>query len=138
MLKEYYINEVFRKIDLNCAESVLYTANSVYKMNLSNDSILLSSPFGGGMFIEEKCGAVTGALMVLGYIFVDENAHATKHLKEIIHTYFEMFSSRMGSCECAPLKEMHRTKDLGCYNVIIAALDILEEVIDRFYDKKAR
>lgn len=138
MLKEYYSNKVYKIIDLNCAESVLYTANNVYKMNLNNESVLLSSPFGGGMYIEEKCGAVTGALMVLGYIFVKENAHATDYLKDVIHYYFDTFNEKMGSCECHQLKEMHRTINLGCSNVIIAALDTLEVVIDKFYDKKVR
>ena len=138
MLKEYYIDEVFRKIDFNCAESVLYTANQIYKMNLTKESIRLSSPFGGGMFIEEKCGAITGALMVLGYIFVIDNAHSTEYLKEIIHSYFDAFNNKMGSCECAPLKIMHRSESIGCFNVITAALDTLEQTVIKFHNKKVR
>lgn len=138
MLKEYYLENVYQKFDLNCAESVLFTADKVYCLLLPADALHLSSAFGGGMFIEEKCGAVTGSLMVLGYIFVKDNAHSTDYLKEIVKTFFIEFENLMGSCECSPLKEKHRSKTSGCQSVIASALDILEKTVNIFCDKKVR
>ena len=76
--------------------------------------------------------------MVLGLLFVKENAHSTEYLKEIVHYYFNEFTNLMGSCECTPLKENHRTESYGCRNVISSALDILEKTIENFSDKKVR
>jgi len=138
MLKNYYLDNVYKSIDLNCAESVLYTADKFYKLGFSDEVIRLSSAFGGGMYIEGKCGAVTGSLMVLGYLFVKENAHAADYLKTIVQYYFNEFEKNMGSCDCRPLKTTHRSELYGCRNVITAALDILEQTINTFNDKIVR
>lgn len=138
MLKEYYLENIYKKIDLNCAESVLYTANDVFSMNLTHEALRVSSAFGGGMFIEEKCGAVTGALMAIGYLFVPQYAHTTDYLKDVIMFFFNQFTETMGSCECIPLKELHRSECHGCRDVIAAALDILEKTISEFPDKRVR
>jgi C_GCAxxG_C_C family probable redox protein len=138
MLSEYYLGNIYGKHDLNCAESVVHTANEVYGIDLSEEALKLPAAFGGGMYIEEKCGAVTGSLMVLGYLFVEENAHSTEFLKEIVHDYFSGFSNKMGSCECAPLKKRHRSDDYGCRDVIAAALDVLESVLDKHKNKRVR
>lgn len=138
MLKEYYLKNVYKVIDLNCAESVVFTSDKVYGLGLSEESIHMSSAFGGGMYIEGKCGAATGSLMVLGYLFVKDNAHSTDFLKEIVNTYFNEFENLMGSCECAPIKEKHRTEDFGCQSVIVSALDVLEKTINIYHDKKVR
>ena len=49
--------------------------NVAYKLGLDKEALKLASAFGGGMGIEDKCGALTGALMVLGKLFVKEKAH---------------------------------------------------------------
>ncbi|MBN2852880.1 MAG: C-GCAxxG-C-C family protein [Clostridia bacterium] len=66
MMKELYLNGITKDKDLNCAETVLYVCNQNYQMNLSEDTMKLSSAFGGGMCIEDKCGALTAGLMCLG------------------------------------------------------------------------
>lgn len=138
MLKEYYLENIYGKIDLNCAESVLYTASCVYGMNLTHESIRLSSPFGGGMYTESTCGAATGALMALGWLFVDKNAHATGYLGDIVRYYFNEFEKALGSCDCAPIKEKHRSEDYGCRDVIASSLDVLEYTIVNFSGLRVR
>lgn len=137
-MKDYYLNNVYKIIDLNCAESVLFTADKFYKMGLSDESFRLASAFGGGMYIEGKCGALTGALMVIGYLFVKENAHASEHLKTIVKSFFNEFEIAMGSCECAPLKVSHRSEMHGCRSVIASALEVLEKTVNSFSDLKVR
>jgi len=138
MLREYYLKNIYKVYDLNCSESVLRTADEVFSMGLTHEARRLSSPFGGGMYIEEKCGAVTASLMVLGYFFVKENAHSTDCMREIVHDYFDSFNQLMDSCECKPLKVAHRSEVYGCRDVISASLDILELILDKHSDKKVR
>ncbi len=138
MLSEYYLKNIYKVYDLNCAESVLRTADEVYSMGLTHEAMRLSSAFGGGMYIEEKCGAVTASLMVLGFYFVKDRAHSTDYMKEIIHDYFETFTQIMGTCECATLKEKHRSETYGCRDVIVAALEVLELILSKYSDKKVR
>ena len=49
----------------NCAQSVLAVFAEDYGMPLKL-ALKLASPFGGGMRMAATCGALTGALMVLG------------------------------------------------------------------------
>lgn len=58
------------KENLNCAEKILYASNEAYNLGLDKKALKLSAGFGGGMAIESVCGALTGAIMVLGCLFV--------------------------------------------------------------------
>ncbi len=138
MLSEYYRDNNISELDLNCAEAVLHVANSVYGMGLSPENMKLSSAFGGGMAIEDKCGAVTASLMVLGYLFVDKKAHESGFIKEITREFFNTFESCMGSLDCKPLKKTHRTESEGCRPVISSALQVLDQVVSKYSEKRVR
>jgi len=138
MLKEYWQNENLKKLDLNCAESVLYAANEVYRMKLAPEAIRLSSAFGGGMGIEDKCGTVAAALMVLGYLFVEKNARESGLVKEISGEFLKEFEEQMKSLDCRELKTMHRTETEGCDPVITSALEVLDLIIGRNADRRVR
>jgi C_GCAxxG_C_C family probable redox protein len=138
MLNEYYLDNKISELDLNCAETVLHVANCVYEMKLTPETMKLSSAFGGGMGMEDKCGALTASIMVLGYLFVDKKAHESELIKEITREYFRTFESEMGSLDCAPLKESHRTVPDGCRPVITAALQVLDSVIKKYSAKRVR
>ena len=138
MLREYYLDEKISELDLNCAETVLHVANSVYEMGLTPETMKLSSAFGGGMGIEDKCGALTASIMVLGYLFVDKKAHESGLIKEITREYFKTFDSGMGSLDCAPLKKSHRKETEDCRTVITAALQVLDSVISKHSAKRVR
>jgi len=138
MLSKLYIDRGYRNLDLNCSESMVAVANEAYSLGLDTTSLRLSSAFGGGMCVEEKCGAVTGALMVLGVLFVKERAHSTDSLKEIVRHFLYDFESRMQSCDCRPLKDLYRSEETGCMTVIESSLDILEETIEKYSNKRVR
>jgi C_GCAxxG_C_C family probable redox protein len=67
--------------DLSCTEQILYGANEVYDLGLDKNGLLLSAAFGGGMGSGDKCGAIPGALMVLGRMFVEDRAHESGKIK---------------------------------------------------------
>ncbi len=138
MLKELYNSGKYDDLDLNCAESIVVVANDAYGLGFTNETIRFSSAFGGGMCIEEKCGVVTGALMILGYLFVEECAHKSDIMKPVVHSFLTDFKLKMQSSECLPLKKMYRTEESGCSFVIESSLEILENTVNRYKDFRIR
>lgn len=134
------------KNNYNCAQSVL----SVFAQDLgiSKDSALkLSTPFGAGMmYMQETCGAVTGALMAIGLKY-GKGENGTVEDKERAYDmgrYFvAKFSKCHGSTSCLKLlkevnistpegmkhavdKEMFRTH---CANYVKDAVAIAERIV---------
>ena len=56
------------------------------------------------MGIEDKCGALTGALMVLGKLFVKEKAHESDRIGRLTREFFKEYGKEMGYIDCTPLK----------------------------------
>jgi C_GCAxxG_C_C family probable redox protein len=119
------------KEGLNCAEKVLQGANIAYNLGLDKEALKLASGFGAGMAIEDKCGALTASIMVLGKLFVKDRAHESTRIKELTRELFGEYMKEMGSIDCAPLKEKYRTEDLKCRNVIIKAAEVLDRIVKR-------
>jgi len=117
--------------DLNCAETILWGANQVYDLGLEPRVLRLASGFGGGMGIEATCGALTGALMVLGLLFTRERGHQSPRVKELCVEFLEAYRCEMGSIDCRPLKDAHRTEELKCRPVVHKAALLLERLIAR-------
>ena len=117
--------------DFNCAEKIFYGANKVYSLGLDKSTLKLSAGFGGGMGIESVCGALTASIMVLSYMFVNEKAHESTKIKDLSKELLDRYEQEMGNIECKPLKDAHRTEEIKCKNVILAAAKILDEIIIR-------
>jgi C_GCAxxG_C_C family probable redox protein len=69
----------------------------------------VSAAFAGGMRMAETCGAVTGALMVLGLAHCDEKCRTAEERKrayEKVLSFAEEFKARHASLACRDL--------LGC------------------------
>ena len=90
----------------NCSQAVF----SAYAEGLETETALkIASGFGGGMGrMAETCGAVTGAMMVLGLRF--GAASPDREAKELIYArireFADRFKARNGSLDCRDL--------LGC------------------------
>lgn len=135
MLTELIMDGFGEKEDLNCAEKILQGANIAYDLGLDKEALKLAAGFGGGMAIEDKCGALTASLMVLGKLFVRERAHESTRIKELTEELFEKYQKEMGSIDCAPLKGKHRTEELKCRNVILKAAELLDDIVKREHGK---
>lgn len=131
MLAELIKQGFGEKEDLNCAEKILQGANIAYNLGLDKEALKLVSGFGGGMAIEDKCGALTASIMVLGKLFIKDRAHESTRIKELTNELFEEYKKEMGSIDCAPLKEAHRTEELKCRNIILKAAEILDRIVKR-------
>lgn len=119
------------KEDLNCAEKILYASNEVYKLGLDKNALKLSAGFGGGMAIESVCGALTGAIMVLGCLFVEKSAHKSDKIKTLTKELLVRYEQSMDSINCASLKEKHKTEKDKCKDIILEAAEILDDIVQR-------
>jgi C_GCAxxG_C_C family probable redox protein len=131
MLADLIKNGYGKDMDLNCAETILYGANEAYGLGLDKESLKLAAGFGGGMGIEDVCGALTGAIMVLGKLFVKDRAHESTKIKELTNELFEKYKQEMGYIDCAPLKEKYRNEEIKCSIVILKAAEILDKIVER-------
>lgn len=129
MLKELVESGYGIEEDYNCAETILAGANIVYNLGLDKEALKLAAGFGGGMAIESVCGALTGGIMVMGTMFVQEKAHESSRIKKLTKEFFQAFEKKMGSIECTPLKGKYRTKEEKCYYVKLIAAEVLDEII---------
>ncbi|MBC2579936.1 C-GCAxxG-C-C family (seleno)protein [Clostridium sp. DJ247] len=126
-VKKYYGKEY----DLNCAETIIYGADEEYNLNLDKNTLKTMSAFGGGMGIESVCGAITGALAVLGVIFTKERAHESTKIKELSQEFFYKFEEKLQTNNCRELKDKYRNDEERCSVIVYAAAEILDEIVTK-------
>ncbi|NLZ54434.1 MAG: hypothetical protein GX892_15075 [Thermoanaerobacteraceae bacterium] len=124
-IEKYYSKEH----DLNCAETILYAANDVYKLGLDKNALKMAAGFGGGMGVDSVCGALTGGIMVLSLLFVKDRAHESQRMKTLVKEFLHRYSEKMGDMNCPYLKEKHHNNEVRCLNVIKEAGIILDDIV---------
>lgn len=140
---EYFNN------NFNCSQGVF----SAYATELGLDEKLclkLGTNFGGGARKGEMCGAVSGALMVLGLLYghcEGDDRESKSKAYSIAEDYMNRFIKKNGSVVCKDLlgynlsvpedKAKIMEKDLfhiTCPKMIRCAAEILDEVIAELSD----
>jgi C_GCAxxG_C_C family probable redox protein len=129
----------------NCAQSIL-TAFGV-DLGIERDIALkLASPFGGGIGrTGHVCGAVTGAIMVIGLKFGAANTWNKVQKARVIkrtQQFIERFKRRHNNIECRELIGVDIGTDAGrttykrgnffethCTNFVRDAAEILDEIV---------
>jgi C_GCAxxG_C_C family probable redox protein len=96
------------KKGINCSQALLSTYGKHYGLD-PELALKLSGAFGSGMGMGETCGAVTGALMVIG--LKHSKAAGSRLLskdrtEDVAHEFLERFKTRHGTVSCKDL--------LGC------------------------
>lgn len=135
--------ERFKK-GFNCSQAVLGTYSEQCGLDCET-AFRVATGFGGGMRMGETCGAVTGALMVLGLKFgnrtaEDQESKAKTYKK--IEDYINRFKDRNGSVLCKTLLDcdimtpegMNKAKQQGlfssvCPKMVQDAAEILEDML---------
>jgi C_GCAxxG_C_C family probable redox protein len=131
MLLEKCLKYYDKKYDLNCAEAVLYGANEEYSLGLELKDFKLAAGFGGGMGIEDVCGAATGAIMVLGIMFTVNRAHEADKVKTLTKEFLERFKERLTTLNCKELKALYRTEEKRCSYIIEVSAEILDDIVKK-------
>lgn|GEM_PF-2053840 len=130
-------SETEAKPTLNCAETVLSRANDLYGLGLTPENMTLAATFGGGMGIGDTCGAVSGSLMVLGYLFRPSTGRDSP-ARQISVEFLKSFEARMDSLDCRELKAAYRTEEEGCEYIILTAMEVLDSAIELNDSKRIR
>ena len=145
MSKIESVMSVFRD-DLDCAQALV----STYGPGLGLDreiAIKVADAFGGGIGRTwETCGAVTGALMVMGLKYGEkspESARNNKGIHKMAKDFISRFASRNGSILCRELLERdisnpdtYNSKETlelfrdSCPKYVRDAAEIIEELIE--------
>ncbi len=122
--------------DCNCAEALFTGGNAYYRLGVSPAGLRAAAGFGGGMGIGTVCGAITGALMVMGCLFVRERAHEGSTMEEVSSAYLEACSRRFGSLLCEQLKDQFHTPESGCLEAVCTAAQEAEKLISSFAERR--
>jgi len=129
----------------NCSQSVIASFADI--LNIDEEIALrMASGFGGGMGrMQETCGAVTGAFMVIGFLrgkYKDGDYEAKELTDKLIQEFSNRFAKKHGSVNCKSLikfdlntkegrKEAENTQvfQKKCTYFVKFAVDLLEEII---------
>ncbi len=131
----------------NCAQSVVVAFTDV--LNLSEETTLkLAAGFGGGMGrLQQTCGAITGAFMVIGYLKGNyqqdgESEQSRKITNQLIQDFSRIFAQKHGSINCKSLinfdinseEDLKKAKEADVFNkkctyFIKTAVELLEDTL---------
>lgn len=118
------------------------------ELDLDEETVIrMMAPFGGGAFDGEMCGAVSGALAVIGARYGHyELGDADGNMRMIarVTEFKQLFKERNGTLVCRQLLgdydlskegDLQRAMESGvffekCPNFIGSALEILDEIMD--------
>ena len=127
----------------NCSQAIAGTYGPEHGLS-ALDALKVSCGFGGGMRRGDTCGAVTGALMVLGLRYGPKNV-SDKSAKNDVYSkvteFCSRFESRCGHINCRELLGCDISTDEGmeqarknnlfdtvCPKMVETAAEILEEM----------
>lgn len=132
------------KEGFSCSQAVLGTYCERFGLDRKT-AYKISSGFGGGMHLDQACGAVTGAIMVIGLKYGRTRADDIEAKMKTAATVVEFakkFKARHGSIGCTELLgcnistqegfEEAKKKDLFkqvCPKYVISAVEILDEML---------
>lgn len=131
----------------NCAQSVLASYSD--RTGLSEEqSLAIATGFGGGARYGGLCGAIGGAVMVLGMIHpqatgeAEDKRQGIQRTKEIERRFVQRFN-QLDCRDLLAMKELDGTeiaKELGaekhCDLLIVSAADLLYDYLEELKEKE--
>lgn len=127
----------------SCSQAVFATFAPSFGL-ASSQALQLASPLGGGLRAGGTCGAVLGALLVLGLACCDEGCTPeSRHgVMTAVDAFNARFLERIGSLDCPGIlgydvrdpEQQAVARELGlretrCLEAVRAAAEILEELL---------
>jgi len=132
------VNDFYLSADMNCAESIMRAANTIYSLGLDDQVLRTASGFGGGMGVGHLCGAVSGCIMAAGMLFVRERAHESDVLQIITAEFIERVEKHFNSLLCNDIQKSHCHEDLGCSQVVYETAELFWNLVLEYDDKRVR
>lgn len=129
----------------NCSQSVILSFTDLLGIT-EEVALRIASGFGGGMGrMQQTCGAVTGAFMVIGFLrgkYKEGDDEAKEKTNELIQEFSKKFTERFGSINCRGLIEFDLNTEEGrelaneeevftkkCTNYVKESVELLEEIL---------
>ncbi|MEE4197281.1 MAG: C-GCAxxG-C-C family protein [Bacteroidales bacterium] len=131
----------------NCAQSVIVAFADILKLP-EETALRLAAGFGGGMGrMQQTCGAITGAFMVIGYLKGnyqqgEESDQSREITNQLIQDFSRIFIQKHGSTNCKSLIGIDLNTPEGarkakatdvfntkCTSFIQTAVELLEETL---------
>lgn len=141
--KKQIVTEYFEN-NFNCSQAV-FTTFAVEEGIPEELALKIATQFGGGSRKGEVCGAVSGALMVLGLKYGHYHLNAPEekaNAYSLAEDFMNRFIKRQGTVVCRELlgynvsksEDMAKIRELGlfqskCPEMIRCATEILEEMM---------
>ena len=136
--------EIFSK-GFNCAQAVLASHSSDFGMD-SATARKVAGAFGGGMaYSGEACGAVTGALMLIGLKYgmhIEGDKDSKEKTYRIASEFISKFKKEYGSVKCTDLikydlaadETLKKAREAGVFKTICPllvkrAVELAEELL---------
>ncbi len=130
----------FKKEGANCAQAVACTFCEEYGVTRA-DMVRCCAPLGGGFCAGEICGAMSGAMLILGLKYGENsaaNAEQKKLVKEKSSALMRRFQQEFGNVRCIDILGVNINTAEGlaiakplmattCKNIIQKSVEILEE-----------
>ncbi len=132
------VNDFYFAADMNCAESIIRAANTIYSLGLDEQVLRTASGFGGGMGAGHLCGAVSGCIMAVGMLFVRDRAHESDDLPLITADFIERVNKHFNSLMCSDIKKSHYQEELGCSQVVYETAELFGRLVLDYNDKRIR
>lgn len=124
--------------DYNCAEAMLRACDEQYDLGVSPDDMRLAAGLGGGVQIKEICGALTGAVLACGKLYVRDRAHESEVIKTIVSDFLQRFSDEHGTLSCDRLRDLYHNEQTGCRRTVELAAQVFEQVVADHEDREIR
>lgn len=119
------------RTDINCAGKILHASIEEYGIDVDPQIIDAASTLGGGVNIEELCGAINGSMMVLGLLFNRDQPYESGEMKRIAKDFFEEFWKGDDSVACRDLKKTKREDETCGTTIIPRVAAVLETIVER-------
>ncbi|MEG1782708.1 MAG: C-GCAxxG-C-C family (seleno)protein [Oscillospiraceae bacterium] len=123
--ENYYLNE-----KLSCAQSIFLAANDVYKLSLTRQDAKLVSAFAGGIGSGHICGALAGALSVMGRFYLTDERGNTPEFMEECKGFLKDFEAKLGGTMCGVLSPKYKNEERRCADVVLICGELLQEHLD--------
>ena len=125
----------------NCSQTVLLYFAKTFKLD-EDVAFKISKAFESGMFNGDTCGAVSGALMVIGLAYSDSSLENREYLKKKTREFYNKFEKSNNSIKCSEIlgtnitngDNFKRALEEGvihekCPKAINSAFEILEDML---------
>ncbi len=113
----------------NCAETVFRAANDAWGLGLKDPVFKCMGGFGGGMGTRSVCGAVSGGIAAMGFLYVEETGHKSPLMMAKAKLLTELVQQRLGSEKCSYLNPTYKTEEEKCLPTIRLVCEIIDEVV---------